>query len=70
MSSDHDAGVVGFDVPTIERWLATVTTVRSPIVWQRLPGGHSNLTFLLVDDGGRNISGQAIPVDGDATSLG
>ena len=55
MSSDHDAGVVGFDVPTIERWLATVTTVRSPIVWQRLPGGHSNLTYLLVDDAGREL---------------
>jgi NAD(P)-dependent dehydrogenase (short-subunit alcohol dehydrogenase family) len=28
------------------------------------------LVVFLVSDGGRNISGQAIPVDGDATSLG
>ena len=28
------------------------------------------LVVFLVGDGGRNISGQAIPVDGDATSLG
>jgi len=28
------------------------------------------LVVFPVDDGGRNISGQAIPVDGDATSLG
>ncbi len=49
MSTDHDADVVGLDVPTIERWLATVTSVQLPIVWRRLPGGHSNLTYLLVD---------------------
>jgi NAD(P)-dependent dehydrogenase (short-subunit alcohol dehydrogenase family) len=28
------------------------------------------LVVFLVGDGGRNISGKAIPVDGDATSLG
>jgi NAD(P)-dependent dehydrogenase (short-subunit alcohol dehydrogenase family) len=32
--------------------------------------GYRGARRLLVDDGGRNISGQAIPVDGDATSLG
>jgi hypothetical protein len=28
------------------------------------------LVLFLVSDSGRNISGQAIPADGDATSLG
>ena len=55
MSSDHDADVVGFDVPTIERWLATVTTVPLADRLAGLPGGHSNLTYLLVDDAGREL---------------
>jgi aminoglycoside phosphotransferase (APT) family kinase protein len=41
--------VAGFDVPTIEGWLPSVTHVTPPIVWERLPGGHSNLTYLLRD---------------------
>ena len=59
--------VVGFDVPTIERWLPTVTPVASPITWERLPGGHSNLTYLLRDAGGRELvirrppEGQLLP---------
>lgn len=52
MTADHD-GIVGFDVPAVERWLGTVTDVEPPIVWTRLPGGHSNLTYLLVDGTGR-----------------
>lgn len=52
MIGGHGA-VAGFDVPTIERWLATVTEVEPPITWTRLPGGHSNLTYLLVDGAGR-----------------
>ncbi len=51
MSTDHDADIVGLDQPTIEGWLATVTTVEPPIAWTRLPGGHSNLTYLLTDAG-------------------
>jgi aminoglycoside phosphotransferase (APT) family kinase protein len=47
--------VVGFDVPTVERWLASVTNVTVPIGWERLPGGHSNLTYLLTDADGREI---------------
>ena len=41
--------VAGFDVPTIDAWLPTVTDVTPPITWERLPGGHSNLTYLLRD---------------------
>jgi aminoglycoside phosphotransferase (APT) family kinase protein len=47
--------VVGFDVATIEAWLPTVTAVAGPIDWQRLPGGHSNLTYLLRDGNGREL---------------
>jgi aminoglycoside phosphotransferase (APT) family kinase protein len=47
--------VVGFDVPVIEGWLATVTEVTPPITWGRLPGGHSNLTYLLGDSAGREM---------------
>ena len=39
--------VAGFDVPTIDAWLPTVTDVTPPISWERPPGGHSNLTYLL-----------------------
>ena len=47
--------VVGFEVPTIERWLPSVTDVTGPISWERLPGGHSNLTYLLTDAAGREV---------------
>jgi aminoglycoside phosphotransferase (APT) family kinase protein len=59
--------VVGFDVPTIERWLPGVTDVEPPIEWSRLPGGHSNLTYLLRDARGRELvirrppQGQLLP---------
>lgn len=49
------ATVVGFDVPVIEGWLATVTEIVPPITWERLPGGHSNLTYLLRDSAGREM---------------
>ena len=61
------SSVVGFDVPTVEQWLATVTTVHPPIEWTRLPGGHSNLTYLLRDAAGRELvirrppQGQLLP---------
>src|SRR5215212_7294057 len=47
--------VVGFDVATINAWLATVTDVLPPINWQRLSGGHSNLTYTLSDAAGREF---------------
>jgi aminoglycoside phosphotransferase (APT) family kinase protein len=47
--------VVGFDVPVIEAWLPSVTEVTLPIEWERLPGGHSNLTYLLRDATGREM---------------
>jgi len=49
------SSVVGFDVPTVEAWLSTVTDAVPPIAWERLPGGHSNLTYELVDSRGRHL---------------
>ena len=48
-----DTAPVGFDVERIERWLGENTRVRPPLTWERLEGGHSNLTYLLhdADDG-------------------
>ena len=49
------SAVVGFDVATIDKWLPTVTDVDGQLVWERLPGGHSNLTYLLRDASGREL---------------
>ena len=43
----NPGGVVGFDVPTIEEWLRAATDIDGQISWTCLPGGHSNLTYLL-----------------------
>ncbi|MAT04323.1 MAG: phosphotransferase family protein [Acidimicrobiaceae bacterium] len=47
--------VVGFDPLVIERWLPTATEVTGPFHWERLPGGHSNLTYLITDANGREL---------------
>jgi aminoglycoside phosphotransferase (APT) family kinase protein len=49
------SAVVGFDVAVVDDWLASVAAVRPPVTWTRLPGGHSNLTYLLVDAAGREL---------------
>jgi aminoglycoside phosphotransferase (APT) family kinase protein len=49
------ADVAGFDVPTIDAWLPTVVAVTPPIAWERLPGGHSNLTYLVRDARGQEL---------------
>lgn len=60
-------GVVGFDVPTIDAWLPSVTDITPPITWTRLEGGHSNFTYLLRGSGGREVvirrppQGQLLP---------
>ena len=43
------SGVVGFDVELVERWMADHTPVVPPCRWRRLEGGHSNLTYELLD---------------------
>jgi aminoglycoside phosphotransferase (APT) family kinase protein len=54
-SLDDANEVVGFDTAVIETWLQTVTDVEMPVRWERLPGGHSNLTSLLTDAAGREL---------------
>ena len=46
--------VVGFDVGLVEDWIAANTELVPPCVWTRLEGGHSNLTYELVDSNGRH----------------
>ena len=44
----------GYDRPAVEAWVgANVAELRPPFSWTKLEGGHSNLTYLLVDGDGR-----------------
>lgn len=52
---EHESPVVGFDVNVIDAWLPTVTKATGPMAWHRLPGGHSNLTYLITDARGREM---------------
>jgi len=47
--------VPGFDVPVVEEWMAANTRVVPPCTWIRLEGGHSNLTYELIDADGRSF---------------
>lgn len=45
---------VGYDVPRVEAWIAEhIPSLRAPLRWTRLEGGHSNLTYLLEDAAGQ-----------------
>ena len=50
-----DNGVAGFDVATIDAWLPSVSGATGPFTWTRLEGGHSNLTYLIVDADNREF---------------
>jgi aminoglycoside phosphotransferase (APT) family kinase protein len=50
-----NSDVVGFEPAVIERWLPTVADVVGPFTWDRLPGGHSNLTYLITDVAEREL---------------
>lgn len=51
-----DVDTPGYDRPSVEAWIeATIDGLVSPFRWTRLEGGHSNLTFLLVDGNGRRV---------------
>jgi len=46
--------IAGYDIPAVEAWIsANVPALKPPLVWTRLQGGHSNLTFLIEDAGGQ-----------------
>ena len=39
-----------FDTPAVEAWIRRTTpALVPPFTWTQLPGGHSNLTFLIQD---------------------
>jgi aminoglycoside phosphotransferase (APT) family kinase protein len=49
-----DADPEGYDVPAVENWISeNVTNLQPPFEWTRLEGGHSNLTYHLVDANGK-----------------
>lgn len=62
-----DSTVIGFDTAVIGIWLASITDIVGDLRWERLPGGHSNLTYLLTDEVGRELvirrppQGQLLP---------
>ena len=50
---DTAEGPVGYDVDAVDEWVrANVPELEPPFEWTRLEGGHSNLTYLIVDTSG------------------
>lgn len=48
------AAIPGYEVAKVEAWMATHTReLTPPFTWYKLEGGHSNLTYKLVDGAGR-----------------
>ena len=44
----------GYDVGAVEAWVRThVPDLKPPFTWTRLEGGHSNLTYQIEDQNGR-----------------
>ena len=45
---------MGYDVAAVEAWIGQhVPSLRLPLTWTRLEGGHSNLTYRIDDAGGQ-----------------
>jgi aminoglycoside phosphotransferase (APT) family kinase protein len=45
----------GIEVDAVTAWLATNVGTTAPLTFERLPGGHSNLTYRVTDAGGRPV---------------
>jgi aminoglycoside phosphotransferase (APT) family kinase protein len=46
--------IVGYDVAAVEAWISqNIEGLEPPFEWTRLEGGHSNLTYALVDQNGK-----------------
>ena len=44
----------GYDTKSVDAWVAAnVNNLTPPLRWTKLPGGHSNLTYLIEDTLGR-----------------
>ncbi len=53
-SSTNEHEIPGYDQPAVEAWIREhVSGLTPPFEWERLEGGHSNLTFALTDTEGR-----------------
>ena len=51
--SQMDADPEGYDVPAVENWISeNIANLQPPFKWTRLEGGHSNLTYHLIDANG------------------
>lgn len=51
-----DSATPGYRREAVEEWVSDCSRLSSPFVWERLEGGHSNLTFLIIDaDGNRAV---------------
>lgn len=51
---DDNEALPGYDRAAVEDWIAkNVSGLKPPLRWERLEGGHSNLTFALTDAAGR-----------------
>ena len=54
MTGADDTETPGYDRPAVEAWIeANVPRLAGPFRWERLEGGHSNLTFRLTDGTGQ-----------------
>ncbi len=54
MTSVSAVDTPGYDRPAVEAWVEErIPSLRGPFRWERLEGGHSNLTFRLADASGR-----------------
>ncbi len=58
----------GYDVTAVEAWIkSNITGLTPPLSWERLEGGHSNLTYKITDSGGKEAvirrppQGQLLP---------
>ena len=50
------ADPMGFSLDTVVPWLEQhVADLAAPFVWEKLPGGHSNLTYRVADANGRRF---------------
>ncbi len=53
-NDSREMSIAGFDVPAVEAWISEhVAGLTGPFEWERLVGGHSNLTYALTAADGR-----------------
>ncbi len=57
MNNEHETTETpGYDRPAVEAWMqANIEGLSAPFRWTRLEGGHSNLTFLVIDAADRRL---------------